>query len=133
MHGTCCPSDWGVEEDFEVRGKGAHDDDCLWVIDYYPTVVNLDRKDADRSVNIVAHIGHPSCSCTGCSHRLINIGRHDICTIPLPSGVGYLTGNGLLRGRNRHPVAADPSTVDARHPYFGRVDDHLAESGRYGA
>ena len=80
-------------------------------------------------MNIVVRTGRLDRSRTGGSHRLIGIGRRDICKVPLPSGVGFITGNGLLRGGNRRPIDADQKTVDARHPYFGRVDDHLAEIG----
>ena len=94
--------------------------------------MSLDRRVVDHSMNIVVRTGRLDRSRTGGSHRLIGIGRRDICKVPLPSGVGFITGNGLLRGGNRHPVAADPRIIDARHPYFGRVDDRLAEGGRYG-
>ena len=87
---------------------------------------------ADVDVNISARTGRLGYSRTGGSHRLIGIGRRDICKVPLPSGVGFITGNGLLQGGNRCLVAADLRTVVARHPYFGRVDDLLVESGRYG-
>ena len=39
---------------------------------------------------------------------MIGIGRRDIYTVPLPSGVGFLTGNGLLRGCGG-PVTVIPS------------------------
>ena len=67
-----------MEEAFEVQGEEVLDDDFLWVGDYYPRVVSLDKKDADHSVNIVARTSHPGRSRTG---------HHDICTVPLPSGV----------------------------------------------
>ena len=117
---TYCPSARGVEEALQVRGEEVHGDDCPWVADYYPRVVSLDRKDVDHSVNILARIGRPGRSRTDCSHHLIGICPRDICTVPLPSSIGFLTNNGLLRGGNRRPIDADQKTVDARHPYFGR-------------
>ena len=59
VRGTCCPSARGVEEVFKFHREGVHGDDCPWVVDYYPRVVSLDRKDVDRSVNIVARTGRP--------------------------------------------------------------------------
>ena len=83
-------------------------------------------------MNIVVRTGRLDRSRTGGSHQLMGIRRRDICNIPPQSDISFLTGNGLLQGGNRCLVAADLRTVVARHPYFGRVDDLLVESGRYG-
>ena len=93
-------------------------------------VVSRDRRAADFDVNILAHIGLLGHSRTGGSHRLIGIDCHDNLNVPPPSDVSFLTGNGLLRGRNRRHVATDPRTMVAHHPYIKKVDDRLAERDR---
>ena len=119
-----------MEKAFEVRGEEVLDDDYLWVVYYYRRVMSLDKMNIDHSVNSVARTCHPGRSCTGCSHRLIDIDRCDICTVPCPSGVSCLTGIDLVRAGSHRPIAADPRIVDARYPYFGSVDDRLAERDR---
>ena len=81
-------------------------------------------------MNIVVRTRRPGCHCTGCSHRLIDISRRDICSVPRLSDVSFLTGNRLLWDGNCHPVIADPRTMVARNPYFRRMDDRLGASGR---
>ena len=54
---------------------------------------------------------------------MFSIGRRDIGIVPRPSGVGFLTGSGLLWGGNLHPAVAD----------LGTVDDRFVERSRYGA
>ena len=134
VHGTCFPEARDVEEVVKVQGEGGHDDDCPRAIDYYQRAVSCDwyGRAADVDVNISARTGRLGYSRTGGSHRLIGICPRDICTVPLPSSIGFLTNNGLLRGGNRHPVAADPRIIDARHPYFRKMDDHRSVSGLYG-
>ena len=94
----------------------------VWHCVPYPGNTNRDESYIDRSVNTVVR--------TGCSHRLIDISRRDICSVPRLSDVSFLTGNGLLRGRNRRHVATDPRTMVAHHPYIKKVDDRLAERDR---
>ena len=130
VHEACCPSARSVEEAFEAWSKEVLGDDCRWAFDYY---VNLDNRNVDRSVNIVVRIGHLGPHHTGCSHRLIDIDRCDICTVPCPSGVSCLTGIDLVRAGSHRPIAADPRIVDARGLYFRRVDDRLVERSCYEA
>ena len=82
--------------------------------------MSRDRRAVDCAVNILARTGR-----IGGSHRLIGISRRDICNFPPPRDVGLLVGNGLHCGGNRRPVVP-------WHPYFGHVDDRVAESGHYG-
>ena len=84
--------------------------------------MNLDKKDVDRSVNIVVR--------TGRSHHLLDIGRRDIYNGLRPIVVGFLIDNGHPRDRNRRLVVGDPKTVAARHPYFGKLDDCHGVNGR---
>ena len=129
VHEACCPSARSVEEAFEAWSKEVLGDDCRWAFDYY---VNLDNRNVDRSVNIVVRIGHLGPHHTGCSHRLIDIGRRDICIVLRLSNVSFLTSNGHPRGRIHLLVVVDPRTVEALHPYLGRMGDRRGASGRYG-
>ena len=121
-----------MEKAFEVRGEEVLDDDYLWVVYYYRRVMSLDKMNIDHSVNSVARTCHPGRSCTGCSHRLIDIGRRDICIVLRLSNVSFLTSNGHPRGRIHLLVVVDPRTVEALHPYLGRMGDRRGASGRYG-
>ena len=131
VHGTCFPEARDVEEVVKVQGEGGHDDDCPRAIDYYQRAVSCDwyGRAADVDVNISARTGRLGYSRTGGSHQLIGIGRCDICSFPPPNDIGFLTGNGLPWGGNHRHVAADLRALAARHPYFGKVADRLAESG----
>ena len=75
-----------------------------------------------------SRLGHPR---TGRSNCLLDIGHCNICSGLRPSNVGFLIGNGHPGDGNHRLVAADPMTLDARHPYYCRMDDLRGMSGRY--
>ena len=119
-----------MEEAYEVRIEEVLGNDCRWAVDYYG---NLDESDADVSVNTVVRTGCLGRPHTGRSHRLLDIGRHDIYNGLRPNDVDFLISNDHPRDGNHHLVDADPISVDARHPYYGRMDDRRGMSGHYGA
>ena len=128
--GARCSSARCGEGTYEVRIEEVLSDDCRCAVDYY---ANLDQSYGDRFVNTVVRTGHLGYHHTSRNHHLLDIGRRNIYQGLCPIAADCHISNGHPRDDNRRLVVNGLMTVDARHPYYGRMDDHRGMSGCYEA
>ena len=102
-----------------VRIEEVLGDDCRFAVDCF---ANLDESYADRFVNNTVRTSHPCRRCTGRNHCLLDSGYRDIDHDHRSIVFGCLFGIGHDRGGNRGLSADDWMTVDARYPYYGRIN-----------
>ena len=128
--GARCSSAHCGEGTYAVRIEEVLGDDCRCAVDY---CANVNESYADHFLNTVVRTGHLDRHHPLRNHRLLDIGRRDIYHGLRPIVVGCMNGNGHPRGDNRHLVADDPITMDARYPYYGRMENCRGVSGCYKA
>ena len=84
-------------------------------------------------MNNVVCTGHLGRHRTDRNHRLLDICHRDIDHDHRPIAFGCSIDIGLHQGDNHCLVAEDPMTMDARYPYYGRIDARPGVSGCYEA
>ena len=84
-------------------------------------------------MNNVVRTDHPGRHRIGRNHRLLDIDHRDNDHSLRPFAVGSLIDISHPRHNNLLLIVDDPMTVDARYPYYGRMDDRPGVSSYYKA